>query len=292
MPFKNAIAITIDNNYVQHACVMLSSLNAHIKDDANIYCIYSDLNETNRKRIASEVENTKLNIRFIEFNTAVLPNLPIKPNDHVSASAFLRIWLPNLFKDLDQILFMDPDIVINGDITPLLNLTIKDYPLAAVPDIGMSAQKKTRLGIPPGAPYFNSGIMVLNLAYFREHRLTEKISQFIAEHPDLCEFWDQDAINAVVKGNFHILDYRYNVQTGFYEIGKDDTLVQKALADPLIIHYTGGGYCKPWFYHNLHPLKNLYYKYLKLTSFKGYYPPDIPRSWFVFRKLKFMLLYK
>jgi lipopolysaccharide biosynthesis glycosyltransferase len=292
MPFKNAIAITIDDNYLQHACVMLASLNANIKGGAHLYCIYSDLSKDSRKRIANELKNTRLLINFVEFNTTVLPHLPIKPDDHVSQSAFLRIWLPDLFKDLDQILFLDTDIVINGDITELLNQDVSGYPLAAVPDTGMSAQKKAGLGLSPDTLYFNSGVMVVNLAYFRQHHLTAEISRFITEHPDLCEFWDQDAFNAVIRGNFHVLDYRYNVQSGFYENHKNEPLVLKALEDPLIVHYTGGGYCKPWFYNNKHPLKQLYYKYLKLTSFKRFYPPDLPRSWRIFRKLRFRLRYK
>lgn len=292
MPYKNAIAITIDNNYVQHACVMLLSLNANIAGPVNVYCVYNNLDDGNRKRITNEIKGTRINIAFVEFNTSVLPDLPIKENDHVSAATFLRIWLPNLFPKLDQLLFMDTDIIINGDISPLLNFEVLNKPLGAVVDVGMSARKKASLGFPAGAPYFNAGVMVINLAYFRQNLLTDKISAFINKHPELCEFWDQDAINAIIKGNFDILDYRYNVQSGFYEESQTDPLALKAIENPLIIHFTGGGACKPWYYHNHHPHKDLYYFYLKNTSFRRYYPPDLPRSWRIIRKLKFRLLYK
>jgi len=292
MPYKNPIAITIDNNYVQHACVMLLSLNANVTERVNVYCIYSDLSDASKNRITKELKNTRVTISFVEFNTTALPQLPVKPNDHVSPTAYLRIWLPLLFAELEQILFLDTDIVVNADISYLLNLVVKDKPLAAIPDTGMSAQKKGGLGMPPDAPYFNSGVMVINLDYFRKHQLTEEISQFIEQNPGLCEFWDQDALNAVIKGNFELIDYRYNAQSVFFDDIKHNEVIIKAAKDPAIIHFTGGGYCKPWFYHNQHPLKHLYYHYLKQTSFKGYLPPDLPRSWRIFRKIKFRLFYR
>lgn len=290
MFLQNIIAITIDDNYVQHACVMLLSLDANINVKADVYCIYNDLSEVSKTRILKELSKTKLNLTFIEFNNSVLPNLPIKPGDHVSATAFLRIWLPHLFPGLDQILFMDTDMVITDDINELLNFKVDNYPLAAVPDFGMSRQKKAGLGMDPEGLYFNSGVMVLNLAYFRQYHLTEQISEFITLHPELCEFWDQDAINAVIKSNFYQLPYAYNVQTAFFD--SNDTEIQKAVAAPYIIHFTGSGSCKPWSYHNKHPYRDLYYKYLRTTSFRFYHPPDLPRNWRIFRKLKFKLFYK
>lgn len=292
MPYKNSIAITIDNNYVQHACVMLLSLNANTTEPVNVYCIYTDLNDKSKQRITNELKGTKINLSFVELNTSVLPNLPIKENDHVSAATFLRIWLPELFPNLDQLLFIDTDLLINGDLAPLLNLELVNKPLAAVPDLGMSADKKASIGLPADALYFNAGVMVINLAYFREHSLTQQISAFIVKHPELCEFWDQDAINAIIKGDFEVLDYKYNVLSSFYEDTQTDPLALKAIEEPVIIHFAGGGICKPWFYQNKHPHKNLYYQYLKNSSFKGYYPPDLPRSWRIFRKMRFRLFYK
>lgn len=290
MLFRNPIAITIDDNYVQHACVMLRSLDDHVSQTVDVYCIYDELTTANKKQIRREFRKSHLHLRFIHFDKRNLPDLPIKPGDHVSAAAFIRIWLPRLFKNLKQVLFMDTDIVINGDITTLLNMAVGNFPLAAVPDTGMTGEKKAGLGIAPDGLYFNSGIMLLNLDYFRQHHLTEQIAEFITQKPELCEFWDQDALNAVIKSNFLQLDYAYNVQTEFYNSTNPNVI--QATRHPLIVHYTGGGACKPWFYHNTHPQRDLYYKYLRTTVYRFYHPPDLPRSWRIFRKLRFKLFYR
>ncbi|RFZ90670.1 glycosyltransferase family 8 protein [Mucilaginibacter conchicola] len=287
--FLNPIAITIDNNYIQHACVMLKSLEANVKQPVDVHCVFEDLNDKNIVLLKKVFNNSHVKLHFVRFDTSVLPQLPIKANDHVTSATFFRIWLPHLFKDLKQILFMDTDIVINGDISEMLNLDITDYPVAAIPDLGMSDAKKQGLGITGDKLYINAGILLINLQYFREHHLTETIAQFITEHPGLCEFWDQDAINATIKGNFYRLDYKYNVQSGFYERPAEEPALKAAIEHPVIVHYTGGGVCKPWFYKNTHPERQLYYKYLKLTPFRFYYPPDLPRSWRILRKLRFML---
>jgi lipopolysaccharide biosynthesis glycosyltransferase len=289
MPFKNAIAITIDNNYVQHACVMLKSIAVNINSSVEVYCVYTDLSHQNIQLMSTTFKGSWVRLQFVAFDSSVLPTLPIKATDHVTSATFFRIWLPHLFKKAKQILFMDTDVIVNGDISELLNTSVNHHPLAAVPEIGITDNKKQTLGMAANATYFNCGILLLNLEYFRQNQLTERIAQFIITHPELCELWDQDAINATLNGNFYTLDYKYNVQSGFYEDRKNDASVLKAIENPLIIHYTGGGYCKPWFYNNTHPLRHLYYKYLKLTSFRNYFPPDLPRSWRIFRKLKFRL---
>ncbi|RYU91274.1 glycosyltransferase family 8 protein [Mucilaginibacter terrigena] len=290
--FLNSIAITIDNNYVQHACVMLRSLDVNIPSAVNVYCIYDGLSHRNISRMRREFKKSHINLHFVAFdNTLLPPQLPLKSTDHVTSATFFRIWLPYLLKDLKQVLFMDSDIVIDGDISEILNLDVSDHPLAAVPEPGVFTDKKHGLGMRDDQLYINAGVILFNLDYFRQKGLTEQISEFLHTHPQLCELWDQDAINATIKGNFYRLDYKFNVQTSFYPAASIDLLLHKAIKNPVVVHYTGGGDGKPWFYRSKHPARHLYYKYLRLTSFRFYYPPDLPRSWRIFRKIRFMLLH-
>jgi lipopolysaccharide biosynthesis glycosyltransferase len=213
--FLNPIAITIDNNYIQHACVMLKSLAANVESPVDVYCIFDNLSQQNIHLMEKAFGNTSVRLHFLPFNSDVLPQLPIKSTDHVTSAAFFRIWLPYLLPGYKQVLFMDTDLIINADIGEILNLDISGYPVAAVPELGTSDAKKQSLGIDVSKPYLNSGVLLVNLSYFRENRLTEKISDFITKYPGLCEFWDQDAINAVIKGDFYRLGYKYNVQSNF-----------------------------------------------------------------------------
>ena len=267
---------------------MLQSLHDHVYSVTVVYCISDNLNDKNKNILAAHFKNSHLNIIFVNFNNAVLPQLPIKLTDHVSAVTFFRIWLPQLLTQTKQVVFLDTDIVINDDISPLLNFNLDDYPIAAVPDLGISTEKKLKLGMDACKSYFNAGVMVVNLEYFRQYNLTQQLANFVSTKPELCEFWDQDALNAVINGNFLELEYRYNVQSSSYGFGENEK-VKQALINPAIVHYTGGGSCKPWYYQNSHPLKHLYHKKLKKTPFRFSYPPDLPRSWHILRKVKYII---
>jgi len=275
--FPVNVAITIDINYLQHACVMLQSLRYHNPQKINVYCIHYNLDSGSQQLLQNAFVTSNLHLTFISFGEVPTSTLPIKKNDHVTAAAFFRIWLPILLKELDEVLFLDSDMIINGNISYLFDLNIKGYPLAAVVDPAMLKDMKLRLGILETIDYFNSGVLKMNLKYFRENKLTEKLMEFIREHPDKCEFWDQDAFNAVLKGNFYRLGYEYNMQSSLF----NNTLLRHesftyVLGKPIIIHFTGAGDCKPWFYRNHHPLKKLYYFHLRSTPFKNYISPDTP----------------
>lgn len=282
----NHIAITFDDKYMQHACVMLQSLNAHLSVKVTVHCIFNNLDSKNQKLLTRHFAKSNIELNFVAFDNSVLPDLPIKQNDHVSPAAFFRIWLPHLLPHINKVLFLDSDIIITGNIMPLLDLNINDYAIAAVCD-SMTNEKKAGLGIRNDSHYFNSGVMVMNLDYFRKHQLTQKLSEFITQYPHLCEFWDQDAFNAIMAGNFYRLDYKYNVQSFIFQT--DDESHPGIIEQAAVIHFTGAGMNKPWFFHNKHPYKRLYYHYLVKTPFASYLPPDIPRSWRIFRVIRFIL---
>lgn len=77
------------------------------------------------------------------------------------------------------------------------------------------------------------------------------------------------------------LPFRYNVQDGFLRRKRrirptSIPLLDEELKHPVIIHYTGGK--KPWQYKSQHPYKNLYFRYLDLTEWKGE-RPQVPFSY-------------
>ena len=283
--YEKHIAITIDDDYIQHACVMLESLKAFLIHGITIHCIYAQLSNKNIELLKRQFSRSVFSFQFYPINNYDLSFVIVRPGDHVSIATYFRILLPNILTSLEKVLFLDTDIIINGSIDALFNMDISGLPVAAVEDIGMGNIKKESMGIPDGKPYFNAGVLLMNLEYFRAHDLVSKILLFIKEYPERCEFWDQDALNATITGNIYALPYKYNVQSNSYSYEGNDMDVNDAMKCPVIIHFTGAGYCKPWFYHNNHPFKKLYYKHLQLTPFRRYREPDRPTAFQVFKRM-------
>ncbi len=168
-------------------------------------------------------------------------------------------------------------------------LTLWDMPLGNHPVAAVEEPHFARhhvLGLPIGTPYFNSGVMLINLAAWRQTQVSEQAIQFLQDHPNKIEFWDQDALNVVLAGEWLPLHPRWNQQTIHFEPHKhcfplDGQVLEECLMQPAIIHYTAK--FKPWHYWCEHPLKAEYYRYLRLTPWKNFQLPE-NRPWNRFRR--------
>jgi lipopolysaccharide biosynthesis glycosyltransferase len=270
------IAITIDNNYIQHASVMLASLMKHNRRNICVYCIYFELSDANINILKAQFAGSNISLEFIPFRLDYSDSLPVKSGDHVTATTYIRLWLPKILPFLDRVLFLDCDLVIDGSISLLFDVDIYPYGLAAVKTPAISDVKKETLGIPVEKDYFNAGVLIMNLKYFRHHQLSSALFEFVTIYSEKCEYWDQDALNAIFKGDYYPLDYAYNMTSILFDerlLNHPSSIEQ--LSKPIIIHFTGGGPLrKPWFSANNHPLKNIYYENLQNTPFRNYVPPD------------------
>ena len=106
--------------------------------------------------------------------------------------------LPDLLsEDVHKAIYLDCDMIINHSIEELWNIDLTGYAIAAVKQIGFGYEAE-RLGYPIKYGYFNAGMNVLNLDYFREHNVSQQLIDYIAENSNLIKFHDQDALNGVL----------------------------------------------------------------------------------------------
>lgn len=203
-------------------------------------------------------------------------NVPIREN--ITAATYLRHQLPDVLADLRKVIYVDADTIINADLTPLFATDISEVLLSAVPDFAQLLgslewhdyravyegriytfrdyiEKVLGIGDLASLPYFNSGVLLINLDEWRRHRLGERVMSFVAEHE--LKFPDQDSLNRHVGGNFVRLDARWNAQAPcakrrapflgrlFREKQSDwDVVRHRWFRDPWIVHFAGAN--KPW----------------------------------------------
>lgn len=153
-------------------------------------------------------------------------------------AAYLRLFVDRLpeFQSFDRLIYADCDVMFNISIEELARIDLKGALLAAHDDQQYFEMKyRTRLPMKEGAPYFNSGVLVLNMRRIREEGLLEQARQFAQEHRDLCVQHDQDALNVVFEGKWQTMDPRWNAMTNF----TDQIRFENAFAR----HFSWG---KPW----------------------------------------------
>ena len=142
----------------------------------------------------------------------------------------------------DKVLYLDVDIIVDGNISELWNTNIEEYVVAAVREESVEANEE-RLGIPKNQKYFNAGVLLMNLKKIREEKFFEKIMNYLKKNYETILYSDQDVLNAVFYNTWLELDEKWNYHN-YFVIRRNSKIELINLDTPRIIHYTGP--IKPW----------------------------------------------
>ena len=276
------IACNIDNNYIMQCCTTLESVMYNNKEEQIVFHIIAkNLNNDARRTISEEVAKYHQQVHFYSYE--ISKSLPTFGSAHISTAAYLRLFTADILPiEIHKVLYLDCDLIVNGPIKDLWNIDITSYAVGAVEDMwsGKSCYY-TRLEYPQEYTYFNSGVLLINLDYWRKPNPSNYSMKYASEHAEQLIFNDQDILNALLYNKKLLIPFRWNIQDG--HLRKKRRIRSQAipklleeLRHPIIIHYTG--HRKPWLYICLNPYKQLFFKYLDMTLWKGY-RPAIPISW-------------
>lgn len=267
------IACAADNSYMQHTGVMLTSLFENNKSNKiHIHFFSADFNDENKLTLQNLVNEHKQSFSFYQLDAKIFEGCYV--SHHVSYATYYRIVIPQILEPgITKVLYLDTDIIVCRDLLELWNTTIGSKVLGAIRE--SSFAEFERLNIPPSFQYFNAGILLINIPEWNKRNLTPTLFKYIESNQNKLIFWDQDALNANLYDQWVKLPPKWNQQSSFFETprkkliavyGKEE--LDEAMNNPCIIHYTGSS--KPWDYLNLHPLKKVYFNYLKKTIWKNY----------------------
>ena len=201
----------------------------------------------------------------------------------VSIATYYRILAPRILPiNIDKVLYLDSDIIVRGSLNDLWNTDLRDRALAAVGELADS-RAVNLVGLPPGAKYFNGGVLLINLAFWRENSIYERATAFIRDNPEKVELWDQDALNAILVHSWIELPAHWNAQHHFITGLPAARIVhltpeQRAmvpLSEPAVVHFDGD--TKPWHWSCRHPFQYEYRKYRLKTPWPQYRLEGKPR---------------
>ena len=243
------IAFCVNDNYVKYITVTIKSLiENNLQHYIYIYIAIDILSMANRVRLEkliSEYNNIKLEILLV--NDAPLKSLK---NGNWPIQIWYRILLPQLLpSSVKKVLYLDADTLVITDLQELFSLDMSGIAIAASMDIQSFDQKTfDRCGYEYNKQYICSGILLMNLEYWRKNNLTHKILEWANQNNNRIQFPDQDAINYICRDSKIILPLRYGILNAyFYSDNFYHGLWRAQLKDciekPVLIHYAG---CYPW----------------------------------------------
>ncbi len=211
MPIIN-IAMIIDQNFIAPSLATIKSMrdskNKHKEYQIHILAV----NVSSRiKNEFHKLQTKDLSIKFIDCSSQKyegMHNFDSSKPCVASISALIKFDIPNLIPHLNKILYLDGDIIVNKDLSPLYDEDVSNYYVAAVKDSGrmyyVTEQTKDL------NDYFNSGVMLLNLEKMRLDNLTDKLIETKKNSTD-NSLMDQNIFNIVMNGNAKLLDIKYNL---------------------------------------------------------------------------------
>ena len=276
------IACNIDDNYIMQCCTTLVSVMHNNRDEQiTFHVIAESLSDKGKEQITAEVE--KYNQQVVFYSHSLNKNLPAFESAHISSAAYLRLYVAEILpQDIHKVLYIDCDLIVNGSIKDLWDIDVSSCAVGAVEDMWSGKDcYYERLEYAKDFTYFNSGVLLINMDYWRQAHISDVAMDYARQYADRLIFNDQDILNALLHDKKKLIPFRWNVQDGFLRRKRRiqshsiPSLLEE-LKHPIIIHYTG--HRKPWLYICLSPYKNLFFKYLDMTAWKGY-RPQVPLTW-------------
>lgn len=262
------ICFSTDNNYAQHCAVAIASILKNTKTNKGIdIFILNDgsLQATHKEKIKSlKTLRSDVNIIFLTIDKNMFQGLPLA--FHFTEAIYYRFIIPHILNKLPKIIYLDSDLIVNTDIEDLYNTDLRGKYIGMVQS-RMGYACLQRLNLCKGKYYCNSGVLIIDLEKFRNNNITQKLFDWITENKDIVKWFDQDTINAVLEEKIHYLDLSWNVQPVGEFCDFETSVYENIKNNPKIMHWIGCG--KPW---NTDTIlnKDLYFKYLKYTPYKGF----------------------
>lgn len=248
------IAFAFDNNLSFPACICLSSLLVHAKNDTfyDIFILHSkheQLNHEELDKLPFYYPNCRIRYRTVGdiFDKAY----EIRG---ITTPAYYRLLIPELIPEYGKVIYSDVDIIFRMDLAELYFQDLEGYYIAATHDLGLNLSKdgnkyinslpKVHVG-----EYIQSGFIVLNNEAILEDNKTEEFKHLSRRN---LKYQDQDILNIACNGKIKYLSLKYNMTDySFYYANrkreKIETLYSNSKINEAItsgnIHYNGH---KPW----------------------------------------------
>ncbi|XPM52360.2 MAG: glycosyltransferase family 8 protein (plasmid) [Leptolyngbya sp. IPPAS B-1204] len=273
-----------DENYAMPMAVMVYSALSNLKNNQQkllLYILDGGIWPATQQKVVNSLRQFKqLEINWTQPEPALFQDLSV--TRYLTRTAYYRLLMPQVLPShLNKAIYLDCDMIVQGDLTELWQMDLGEHYVLAVLDdnqplvsmaVGLSNYRE--LGLNPNQKYFNSGLLVVNLKKWRVDNIGMKVIEYSKRNREYIRDADQDGLNAVFTGNWGELNPRWNQMPRIYTYESwqdspyDQTQYELLKNNPLIIHYTNAP--KPWRSGCQHPATSLFYAYLDQTAWSGW----------------------
>lgn len=272
----NIVACASDN-FTMPCGIMFYSVCVNNPDDkVNFFLITDDkFRDVNVKKLEESVKSFGNTLTVLKVDDRKLDSMLQFESKLYTRHVFYRLFMAELLPNsIEKALYLDCDIIVRHSLNELWSIDIAGKAIGCVTDAcGALTNIYERLHFPQKYGYFNSGVLLANLKFWRDNNLSDRFVEFIKQTDVQITLPDQDVLNCVLYNAKTDIPIIYNSQTGF--LHSDEFLLinkerykpelEAAVHDPVILHFAG---TRPWIENCSHPYTAEYIKYKNLSAWK------------------------
>lgn len=281
------IALTFDDNFWAPAYAVMRSvcLFTHRRGDVVFHLFHRTLQSEHHADLEKITDEFGAQLRWYNLDETpdfdvIVGRLP--RHERWPSIVYARLMFDRFLpQEVSRLIYLDCDVYVRDAVEDLYDIDMQGFPIAAVRDTlgsfiaGGRDLKKKRDIFDLADPYFNSGVLLIDMDGWRRTDIPQKIEQLIDNGVMARLHYDQDLLNLLFRNNWLHLPSRWNVISA-----------RKAHEshDPAILHYTSKQ--KPWhLYSNTafhrtyrHVMTNdLFYRFMRFR-WKRYWLRKLGRS--------------
>ena len=262
MKYPISISFSVSDSYVQHLAVVIASfVKSNPESDFVFHVLHHDITDSHQRMLTAwNGGRAGCRIIFHKIDESLFAAFPIPPElEHVTREMYYRYILADVLQEEKRTIYSDVDVICVGDISSLWNLDLQGNILAAVSEGASGEFKKRLIGLEGEKPYFNSGLLVMDLEQIRSGNYITKLFDNTRRYAGKIAWPDQDVINITFRGKILQLSSEWNgINVKYSPFRKD-----------IIIWHFPGATMKPWCNIWKNRTWPMYLKYLLITPFRG-----------------------
>ncbi len=250
-----------DDNFVKYTVVSLKSImeNASKDREYEIHVLNTNISE-DMKQVMYEMEDEQFSVQFddvTDYLKSISDKLPLR--DYYSKTTYYRLFIAEMFPELDKAIYIDSDTVVLGDVAELYDYDLGDCYVGACNEQVMIQEDvygtyvEKVLGVERNN-YFNAGMIVINCEQFRKNAVLDQFVELLHMY-NFVVTQDEDYLNLICHNKVRWLPQKWNIEV-FGQLACPEEEI-------CMLHYIMVS--KPWHYKDCR-MQEYFWKYANQTS--------------------------
>lgn len=265
------LLFALDENYLPQLRVLLTSIAVNNPGERfELYVMHSGLPESGLERLAEWSAKRGWAFSPVTVDEALFEGAPVTST--YQQEMYYRLLAGRLLpENVDRVLYLDPDILVINPLRALWETDLRGNMFAAAAHTGKTelANNVNRLRLGTDHDYYNSGVLLMDLAACRREISTGELFDFVREHRRELVMPDQDLLNAMYGDSVLPVDdavWNYDARNynNYMLRSSGEQNSRWVMQNTSILHFCGKA--KPWKPNYIYRFGVLYQHYERLAE--------------------------